>query len=80
MTVVGYGKNRRGDVDLNILVVHDPAERSERKNYYATISKLDNGTIDNSLAAKDVLTIQGDVVIKPGADAGLIQGAYRLEL
>jgi hypothetical protein len=80
MTVVGYGKNRQGQADPNVLIVHDPAERSERKNYYATVKELSGGTIDDTISAKGVLTIQGDVVIKPGADAGLIQGAYRLEL
>jgi hypothetical protein len=79
MTVVGYGKNRQGQVDPHILIVHDPAERSERKNYYATVSVLEKGTIDNSIPAHGILTLQGDVVLKPGADAGLIQGAYRLE-
>src|SRR3989344_1969272 len=48
MTVVGYGKNRAGELDPNILIVHDPAERSERKNYYASISSLERGTIDGS--------------------------------
>lgn len=80
MTVVGYGKNREGKEDSNILIVHDPAERSERKNYYATIGVLENGTIDGSKDAKGVLTLSGDVVLKPSADRGVIQGAYRLEM
>jgi hypothetical protein len=79
MTVVGYGKNREGKEDPNIIIVHDPAERAERKNYYATIGSLEHGTIDDSRAAKGVLTLNGDVVLKPSADRGIIQGAYRLE-
>jgi hypothetical protein len=80
MTVVGYGKNRQGSTDPNILIIHDPAERSERKNYYATIAELKQGVINDSIPAQGVLTISGDVIMKPGAQFGLIQGAYRLDM
>lgn len=80
MTVVGFGKNRKGDIDPNIIIVHDPAERAERKNYYATVTELKQGTIENGIKAAGVLYLSGDVILKPGADFGLIQGAYRLEL
>ncbi len=79
MTVVGYGKNRLGEIDPNILIVHDPAERAERKNYYASIGSLEHGTIDSVRPAKGILTLSGDVILKPSADRGVIQGAYRLE-
>lgn len=88
MTVVGYGKDRAGRDDSNILIVHDPAERAQRKNYYPTISILKHGTLaednpkptDQTRSAVSALSITGDVVIKPGADYGIIEGAYRLEL
>ena len=79
MTAVGYGKDRSGHLDPSILVLHDSAERAERKNYYARIEVLSHGRIDGSRSARDVLTLTGDVVLKPTADRGLIQGAYRLE-
>jgi hypothetical protein len=80
MTVVGYGKNREGKNDPKVLIVHDPAERSERKNYYPRMITLTHGVIDGDRPAKGILTLTGDVVIKPSADYGIIQGAYRLEL
>lgn len=87
MTVVGYGRNRAGRKDSNILIVHDPAERAQRKNYYPTISTLKHGTLadedpkssDQRRPAVSALSITGDVVIKPGADYGIIEAAYRLE-
>lgn len=80
MTVVGYGKDRSGHEDPSILIVHDPAERAERKNYYPKLIPLQSGTIDNSVHAKGVFKLTGDIIIKPSADFGVIQGAYRLEL
>ena len=80
MTVVGYGKDRTGKVDPNILIVNDPAERAERKNYFPTLKVCAEGFIDDQIPANEVLSLQGDVVIKPGSDLGVIQGAYRLEL
>jgi hypothetical protein len=80
MTVVGYGKDRSGKTDPDVLIVHDPAERAERKNYYPTIAARTNGTIDDTISGENVLNLQGDVILKPGADLGVIQGAYRLEL
>ena len=88
MTVVGFGKNRAGRNDPEVLIVHDPAERAERKNYYPRIIPLQHGTLtdndpqahDKARPAKSALSISGDVVLKPGADFGILQGAYRLEL
>jgi len=88
MTVVGFGKNRAGRNDPEVLIVHDPAERAERKNYYPRITALRHGTLidndpnphDTARPANSALSISGDVVLKPGADFGIIEGAYRLEL
>jgi len=88
MTVVGFGKNRAGRNDPEVLIVHDPAERAERKNYYPRIIPLRHGTLtdndpkshDETRPANLALSISGDVVLKPGADFRIIQGAYRLEL
>ena len=73
MTVVGYGKDRSGRPDPNILILHDPAERAERRNYYAKTVALNKGKIDGSRSAKDVLTLTGDILLKPTADRGVIQ-------
>lgn len=80
MTVVGYGQDRSGKIDPDILIIHDPAERADRKNYYPKLIAGSAETIDDTIVAKDVFNLQGDVVLKPGADLGVIQGAYRLEL
>ncbi len=80
LTVVGYGKDRKGHLNPNVLIVHDSAERAERINYYPLLKKLDHGTIDGKISAVGVLTLSGDIVFKPGADKAVIQGAYRLEL
>jgi len=85
MTVVGYGKNRLGEVDPQVLIVQDPAERAERKNYFSTLTTLkhgvliDNGPPESSRDANGALSMTGDVVLKPGADFGIIQEAFRLE-
>jgi hypothetical protein len=88
MTVVGFGKNRAGRNDPEVLIVHDPAERADRKNYYPRIISLQHGTLtdndpqahDKARPATSALSISGDVVLKPGADFGILEGAYRLEL
>ena len=80
MTVVGYGKDRLGTIDPDILILLDPAERSERRNYYTKIVTLDQEKIVGNSIPQRVLSLTGDVVIKPSANSGLIQGAYRLEL
>lgn len=80
MTVVGYGKDRSGKVDPDILIVHDPAERAERISYFPKLISGAAETIDTTIKGQDVFSLQGDVVLKPGANLGVIQGAYRLDL
>lgn len=86
MTVVGYGKDRKGQLNKNIIILHDPAERAERIAYYATVTALKHGTLLGRekkyypRTATGELSLTGDYIMKPTASHGLIQGAYRLEI
>lgn len=87
VTIVGFGKNESGLTDKNILVIHDPAPRAQRRNYFSTATILSHGIVyeeDRSTIspkdAKGAISLSGDFVFKPTASHGIVVGAYYLVL
>ena len=90
LNVVGYGKNRAGKLDRDVLVVKDSAERSASQNkYYVRVEELKAGTLVDSSGtfskylprpAAGSLSLSGELIFKAQATHAIVQGAYRLEM
>jgi hypothetical protein len=80
VTLVGYGKDKNGNIDENILIVHDPAGRSGAavNHDYVRITKLSHGSSGDGQSPLYKLT--GDLKLRNSADCALLDGAAVLVL
>lgn len=87
VTLVGFGKNKYGKEDPNILVIHDPAPRSGRatSHDYVHLERINHGRFSinsgrKNLTANGWYKLTGDLKIKKGADCGIIDGAVIMRM
>jgi hypothetical protein len=87
VTVVGYGQDRQGKKDPNILIIHDPAPRSgaAMSHDFVKLERLSHGTFAgtsgrNDLKASGWYRLGGDLKIKKGADCAILDGAVVLKM
>ena len=87
VTVVGYGRDQDGNLNPDILIVHDPAPRSgpNLSHDYVTIERIANGTLERwkngpKIDAAGFYKLGGGLKIKEGADFGILDGAVVLRM
>ena len=89
--MVGYGRDRLGNADPQILIIHDSSDRSGTtfSNQYVRLEKLESGRLikmpETDIQgyprnAKGLYKLVGEMKIKQGADVGIMQGAIVLDL
>lgn len=87
VTVVGFGQDKQGKKDPNILIVHDPAPRSGpiKSHDYVKMELIKHGTFTDGCGRKELSAVgwykmSGDLKIKKGAEYGVLDGAVVLRL
>ncbi len=87
VTIVGYGKNKEGKPDPDMLIIHDSAPRSGAtlSHDYVKVEPMAHGSfLKNSgrktLSAKGWYRLTGGLHIKDGADCGIIDGIVVMSL
>ena len=87
VTLVGYGKDKNGNINTKILILHDPSPRAGKSfnNEYALVSKIRSGTLKGQWlglprSAVGYYKLMGGMHIKNEADVAIIDGAITLKL
>lgn len=87
LTLVGYGVDRRGKVDENILIVHDPAPRAgtESKHTYIKLQPITSGQLVGKVeglprSAVGYYLLAGDMRLHNRADFAILDGAVVLTM
>ncbi len=84
VTLVGFGQDKTGKPDPNILIIHDPAPRSGAalSNDYVRLERISHGTLldRKDKQASGWYKMSGDLKLKQGADFGILDGAVVLKL
>lgn len=87
VTLVGFGQDKNGKEDPNILIIHDPAERSgaATSHDYVRLEKLQHGTFaaespKPDKQAKGWYKMGGDLKIKKGSNCAILEGAVVLRM
>jgi hypothetical protein len=89
VVMVGYGKDRSGNPDPNMILIHDPAPRAgqDKRTQYVKLVPL-QGTlqrrrVDGRMVRTDAAgywQVSGDMFLHPHSDAAIIDAAVSLEL
>jgi C-terminal processing protease CtpA/Prc len=87
VTLVGYGKNEQGQMDPNILIVHDPSLRAGKDfaNEFVLVNRIHSGKLIGKWtglpqSAVGYYKLTEGMHVKQGADCGVIDGAVVLRL
>jgi C-terminal processing protease CtpA/Prc len=87
VTLAGYGKDEKGQVDPNILIIHDPSPRAGMKfsNEFILASEIHSGTLTGDWvglprSAAGYYKFTEGMHIKQGADFAILDGAVVLKL
>ncbi|MHC4487848.1 MAG: S41 family peptidase [Planctomycetota bacterium] len=87
VTLVGYGKDEKGQLNSNILIIHDPSPRtgSEFSNEFILVSRIRSGRLTGEWVglprrAAGYYKFTGGMHIKRGADFAVLDGAVVLKL
>ena len=87
VTLVGYGKDEKGDQNPDILIFHDPSPRAGKTfaNEYVTVSRIRKGRLIGEWKglprnAAGLYKLGGGMHIKKQADVAIIDGAITLKL
>lgn len=87
VTLVGYGQDRQGRKDPDILIIHDPAPRSGpvKSHDYVKLERIGHGKFSSGSGRANPSAVgwykmSGDLKIKKGANCGILDGAVVLRL
>ncbi|MHC4736342.1 MAG: hypothetical protein ACYTDW_18080, partial [Planctomycetota bacterium] len=87
VTLVGYGKDGKGQLNPNILIIHDPSPRTgkEFSNEFILVSRIRSGRLTGEWVglprrATGYYKFTGGMHIKRGADFAILDGAVVLKL
>ena len=90
ITVVGYGQDQDGREDGLCLLIHDPAPRTGMtpRTQYVKLIPLSQGTLERKLSgnkirrheARGFFEMRGEMVLKRGTDAAILDAAVVLVL
>jgi hypothetical protein len=87
LTLAGYGVDRQGKVDDNILIVHDPAPRAgtESKHTYIKLRPITSGQLVGKAeglprSAVGYYMLAGDMELHNRADYAILDGAVVLKM
>jgi hypothetical protein len=88
VTLVGYGVDKNGNEDPNVLIIHDPGSKSGRDlvHEYVRVGWIDSGRLTGEnhqglpRSAVGYYTLVGDLHVKQEADFGILDGAAVLSM
>ena len=88
VTLVGYGVDKNGNEDPNVLIIHDPGSKSGRDlvHEYVRVGWIDSGRLTGEnhqglpRSAVGYYTLVGDLHVKQEADFGILDGAVVLSM
>jgi carboxyl-terminal processing protease len=87
VTLVGYGKDEKGQVSPNVLIIHDPSPRAgeEFSNEFILVSRILSGKLTGDWvglprSAAGCYKFTEGMHIKRGADFAILDGAVVLKL
>lgn len=87
LTLVGYGMDKDGNVDQDVLIVHDPAPRAGKypAHNYVKLELIKNGKLMGKVFglprdAKGYYILGGDMRVKKAANVGILDGAVVLKM
>ncbi len=87
VTLVGFGQDKNGKKDPNILIIHDPATRSGEatSHDYVRLERISHGNFSQvpdriNLQAKGWYKMTGDLKMKKGANCAILDGAVIMKL
>jgi C-terminal processing protease CtpA/Prc len=87
VTLVGYGRDEKGQVNPNILIIHDPSPRAgkEFSNEFILVSRIRRGKLTGDWvglprSAAGYYKFTEGMHIKRGADFAILDGAVVLKL
>ncbi len=86
VTLAGYGMDREGHEDPNVLIIHDPGSASgmQFSNDYVLMKKIKGGTIKSASGVRQdaagFFKMGGGMKVHCEADIAILDGAIRLEM
>lgn len=85
VTVAGYGVDRQGRPAPDTLIIHDPSDRAgtAASKQFVKLRRLKKGRLRDwkrPVDAEGYYSVEGEMKIKEGAELGVIQAAFVLEL
>ncbi len=87
VTLVGYGAERDGSLNPDMLVIHDPAPRAGLmpENEFVKMTRIESGTLRGRnkglpAAARDFFKMEGGMHVKSTADCAILDGVVVLWL